>query len=71
MQYDERLMSFFNVNTPDDLIMARLMMRAGEKSIEEERVYMHTSVSRPGYHWRGREDPRYRCGYGHQMWLVL
>ncbi|HZL82372.1 MAG TPA: molybdenum cofactor guanylyltransferase [Candidatus Deferrimicrobium sp.] len=38
MQYDERLMSFFNVNTPDDLIMAHLMMHAGEKSIEEERV---------------------------------
>lgn len=37
-QYDKRLLSFFNVNTPDDLIMARLMMRAGEKSIEEERV---------------------------------
>lgn len=36
--YDRRLLSFFNVNTPDDLIMARLMMRAGEKSIEEERV---------------------------------
>jgi molybdopterin-guanine dinucleotide biosynthesis protein A len=38
MQYDERLMSFFNVNTPDDLIMAQLMLRAGETSIEEERV---------------------------------
>ncbi|HEY5485858.1 MAG TPA: molybdenum cofactor guanylyltransferase [Candidatus Cryosericum sp.] len=38
MQYDKGLMSFFNVNTPDDLIMARLMIRAGEKSIEEERV---------------------------------
>ncbi|MCX6062732.1 MAG: molybdenum cofactor guanylyltransferase [Caldiserica bacterium] len=37
-QYDKRLLSFFNVNTPDDLIMARLMMRAGEKSTEEERV---------------------------------
>jgi len=37
-QYDKRLLSFFNVNTPDDLIMARLMMRTGEKSIEEERV---------------------------------
>ena len=36
--YDERLMSFFNVNTPDDLIMAQLMLRAGETSIEEERV---------------------------------
>jgi molybdopterin-guanine dinucleotide biosynthesis protein A len=37
-QYDKRLLSFFNVNAPDDLIMARLMMRAGEKLIEEERV---------------------------------
>jgi molybdopterin-guanine dinucleotide biosynthesis protein A len=37
-QYDKRLLSFFNVNTPDDLIMARLMMCTGEKSIEEERV---------------------------------
>jgi hypothetical protein len=26
------------VNTPDDLIMAQRMMRAGEKSIEEERI---------------------------------
>jgi len=50
-QYDERLMSFFNVNTLDDLIMARLMMRAGEKSIEEEREWMHTSVPCPGHHW--------------------
>jgi molybdopterin-guanine dinucleotide biosynthesis protein A len=38
MQYDKKLMSFFNVNTPDDLIMARLMIRAGEKSKGEERV---------------------------------
>jgi molybdopterin-guanine dinucleotide biosynthesis protein A len=36
MHYDRRLLSFFNVNTPDDLIMAQLMMHAGEKSIEEE-----------------------------------
>lgn len=38
VQYDERLLSFFNVNTPDDLVMARLMMRADEKSLEEEHV---------------------------------
>jgi molybdopterin-guanine dinucleotide biosynthesis protein A len=38
MRYDQRLLSFFNVNTPDDLIMAQRMMRAGEKSIEEERI---------------------------------
>lgn len=38
MRYDEKLMSFFNVNTPDDLIMARLMMHAREKSLQEERV---------------------------------
>jgi molybdopterin-guanine dinucleotide biosynthesis protein A len=36
--YDKRLLSFFNVNTPDDLIMARLMMRAGEKLAKEEHV---------------------------------
>jgi hypothetical protein len=38
MRYDMKLMSFFNVNTPDDLIMARLMMHAREKSLREERV---------------------------------
>lgn len=38
VRYDEKLMSFFNVNTPDDLIMARLMMHAREKSLQEERV---------------------------------
>lgn len=38
MRYDMKLMSFFNVNTPDDLIMARLMMHAREKFLEEERV---------------------------------
>jgi len=32
------MMSFFNVNTADDLIMARLMMHAREKSLQEERV---------------------------------
>jgi len=38
VRHDERLLSFFNVNTPDDLIMARLMMHESEKSLEEERV---------------------------------
>jgi molybdopterin-guanine dinucleotide biosynthesis protein A len=38
VQYDDRLLSFFNVNTPDDLIMARLMMHVSEKSPQEERV---------------------------------
>lgn len=38
MRYDKKLMSFFNVNTPDDLIMATLMMHAIEKSLQEERV---------------------------------
>jgi len=37
-RYDKKLMSFFNVNTPDDLIMATLMMHAIEKSLQEERV---------------------------------
>ena len=36
MRYDRKLMSFFNVNTPDDLIMARLMMHVREKSLQEE-----------------------------------
>jgi molybdopterin-guanine dinucleotide biosynthesis protein A len=38
VQYDEQLLSFFNVNTPDDLIMAKLIMRSSEKSLQEERV---------------------------------
>ena len=38
MRYDTKLMSFFNVNTPDDLIMARLMMHVREKSLQEECV---------------------------------
>lgn len=38
VRHDERLLSFFNVNTPDDLIMARLMMHESEKSLQEERV---------------------------------
>jgi molybdopterin-guanine dinucleotide biosynthesis protein A len=38
MRYDKKLMSFFNINTPDDLIMARLMMDVSEKSLQEERV---------------------------------
>ena len=38
MRYDRNLMSFFNVNTPDDLIMARLMMHVREKSLQEECV---------------------------------
>jgi molybdenum cofactor guanylyltransferase len=38
VKHDERLLSFFNVNTPDDLIMARLMMHESEKSLQEERV---------------------------------
>ncbi|MHB8105952.1 MAG: molybdenum cofactor guanylyltransferase [Candidatus Cryosericum sp.] len=37
-RYDKQLMSFFNINTPDDLIMARLMMDVNEKSLQEERV---------------------------------
>jgi molybdopterin-guanine dinucleotide biosynthesis protein A len=37
-RYDEHLLSFFNVNTPDDLIMARLMMHESEKPLQEERV---------------------------------
>lgn len=37
-KYDDRLLSFFNVNTPDDLIVAKLMMRVSEKSLQEERV---------------------------------
>jgi hypothetical protein len=32
------MMLLFNVNTPDELIMARLMMHAREKSLQEERV---------------------------------
>jgi len=38
MRYDQKLMSFFNVNTPDDLIMAKLMMSVSEKSLQEECV---------------------------------
>jgi molybdopterin-guanine dinucleotide biosynthesis protein A len=38
MRYDKQLMSFFNINTPDDLIMAGLMMDVNEKSLQEERV---------------------------------
>ncbi|MHB8070813.1 MAG: molybdenum cofactor guanylyltransferase [Candidatus Cryosericum sp.] len=38
VKHDERLLSFFNVNTPDDLIMARLMMYESEKSLQEERI---------------------------------
>ncbi|HWQ21396.1 MAG TPA: molybdenum cofactor guanylyltransferase [Clostridia bacterium] len=37
-RYDRKLTSFFNVNTPDDLIMARLMMHVREKSLQEECV---------------------------------
>jgi len=32
------MMPFFNINTPDELIMARLIMHAREKSLQEERV---------------------------------
>jgi molybdopterin-guanine dinucleotide biosynthesis protein A len=35
-RYDDQLLSFFNVNTPEDLIVAELMIRAGEKSLQEE-----------------------------------
>jgi hypothetical protein len=38
MRYDKKLMSFFNVNISDDLIMAGLMMDVNEKSLREERV---------------------------------
>ena len=38
MRYDKKLMSFFNVNTPGDRIIARLVMPVSEKSLQEERV---------------------------------
>jgi len=38
MRHDKQLMSFFNINIPDDLIMAGLMMDVNEKSLQEERV---------------------------------
>lgn len=38
VQHDRNLLSFFNVNTPDDLIMARMLMYSSEKSLQEERV---------------------------------
>lgn len=37
-RYDERLLSFFNVNTPDDFAAASRMMSEREKSLQEERV---------------------------------
>lgn len=36
--YDECLLSFFNVNTPDDLVLAQQIMQARDKSAQEERV---------------------------------
>lgn len=38
MRYDQHLSSFFNINVPDDLVMAELMMHLREKSLQEERV---------------------------------
>lgn len=37
-QYDERLVSLFNVNTPEDLAVARKMLCISEMSRQEERV---------------------------------
>ena len=35
-QFDEELASFFNVNTPDDLVMAERMLSRREKCLQEE-----------------------------------
>jgi len=35
-QFDEELASFFNVNTPDDLVMAEHMLSRREKCLQEE-----------------------------------
>ncbi len=37
-QYDEQLVSLFNVNTPEDLVVARKMLCISEMSRQEERV---------------------------------